>query len=88
MGFQRIHLPYLIHPLCKIANDSYASVILSFYFKNMDFLEYASKYDTAGLEQRSMKSHCKWIKKFPFNIIKINGNKSTEEVLEEIEKYL
>ena len=58
------------------------------YYKHMDFLEYASKYDTAGLEQRSMKSHCKWIKKFPFNIIKINGNKSTEEVLEEIEKYL
>ena len=43
MGFQRIHLPYLIHPLCKIANDSYASVILSFYFKNMDFLEYADE---------------------------------------------
>ena len=43
MGFQRIHLPYLIHPLCKIANDSYASVILLFYFTNMNFLEYADE---------------------------------------------
>lgn len=39
--FCEIHLPYLIHPLCRIASQSYASIILLLYFTNMDFLEYA-----------------------------------------------
>lgn len=43
MEFREIHLPYLIHPLCRIANDSYASMILLFYFTGMDFLEYADE---------------------------------------------
>ena len=41
--FRKIHLPYLIHPLCRIANASYASIILLFYFTDMDFLEYADE---------------------------------------------
>lgn len=43
MEFRNTHLPYLIHPLCRIANYSYASVVLLFYFTNMDFLEYADE---------------------------------------------
>lgn len=43
MEFRRMYLPYLIHPLCRIANDSYASIILLFYFTDMDFLEYADE---------------------------------------------
>ncbi len=43
MEFRKIHLPYLIHPLCKIASHSYASIILLFYFTDMDFLEYADE---------------------------------------------
>lgn len=43
MEFRKMHLPYLIHPLCRIANNSYASIILLFYFTDMDFLEYADE---------------------------------------------
>ncbi len=40
MEFITTHLPYLIHPLCKMANYSYASLILIYYFTSIDFLEF------------------------------------------------
>jgi hypothetical protein len=43
MEFRNIHLPYLIHPLCKISNYSYANIILLFYFTDIDFLENADE---------------------------------------------
>lgn len=41
--FKEVHLPYLIHPLCKIADSSYASAILMYYFTDLDFLEHADE---------------------------------------------
>lgn len=33
----------MIHPLCRVASYSYASIVLLFYFTNIDFLEYADE---------------------------------------------
>ncbi len=35
------HMPYLVYPLCKYADDSYYLMILDLYINNMDFIGYA-----------------------------------------------
>ena len=37
-----------------------------------DFIAWASRYDTAGLEQRSRATHRKWIDELPSNILTIS----------------
>lgn len=67
MEFLRMHLPYLIHPLCRIANDSYASIILLFYFTDMDFLEYADEcnhYFSNIYNKEFLENYMEILKKF------------------------
>ena len=67
MEFRKTHLPYLIHPLCKIANYSYASMILLFYFTNMDFLEYADEcnhYFSNICDKEFVEDYIEILKKF------------------------
>ena len=67
MEFRKIHLPYLIHPLCRIANDSYASIILLFYFTDMDFLEYADEcnhYFSNICDKEFVANYMEILKKF------------------------
>ena len=54
-----------------------------------DFMEWASRYDTAGIEQRSRASHYKWIKNLPkeIEIIKLEGAFDEEDLVQKaIEK--
>lgn len=67
MEFRRMYLPYLIHPLCRIANDSYASIILLFYFTDMDFLEYADEcnhYFSNIYNKEFLENYMEILKKF------------------------
>ena len=67
MEFRRMHLPYLIHPLYRIANDSYASIILLFYFTDMDFLEYADEcnhYFSNIYNKEFLENYMEILKKF------------------------
>ena len=67
MEFRRMHLPYLIHPLCRITNDSYASIILLFYFTDMDFLEYADEcnhYFSNIYNKEFLENYMEILKKF------------------------
>lgn len=67
MEFRRMHLPYLIHPLCRIANDTYASIILLFYFTDMDFLEYADEcnhYFSNIYNKEFLENYMEILKKF------------------------
>ena len=65
--FCKTYLPYLIHPLCKIANCSYSSIILLFYFTNMDFLEFADEcnhYFSNICDKEFVKNYMEILKKF------------------------
>lgn len=67
MEFRETYLPYLIHPLCKIANYSYSSIILLFYFTNLDFLEYADEcnhYFSNICDKEFVKNYMEILKKF------------------------
>jgi len=54
------------------------------YLQHKEFIEWASKYDTAGLEMRSKKSHEEWIKLFKCKAIKIEGDIEIQEILKNI----
>jgi len=49
--------------------------------KSIEFIEWASKYDTAGLELRSLVTHEAWLEKLPCSTLRIEGDTSTEERL-------
>lgn len=54
------------------------------YEEHMKFLEWAAKYDTAGIEQRSRVLHEEWLKKVHCPIITVDGTKSNDEILKKI----
>ncbi len=58
----------------EIGNDMYK--------QHKEFIEWASKYDTANLEMRSKKSHEEWMKQFKCKIIKIEGAVELQEKLQ------
>jgi adenylate kinase family enzyme len=46
---------------------------------HMEFIEWASKYDTADASMRSLQLHESWIATLPCQCIRIDGDLSTEE---------
>jgi cytidylate kinase len=46
---------------------------------HMEFIEWASKYDTADQSVRSLQLHESWIAALPCRCIRIEGDLSTEE---------
>lgn len=52
--------------------------------ENVEFLAWASKYDTAGMEMRSLTEHKKWMKKLSCPIFSLDGEKPTDELLKEL----
>lgn len=60
------------------------------YQIHKEFVEWAKKYETGGMEMRSKKSELEWIKDIKCKIIMLEGNKPPEDelriVLEAIEK--
>lgn len=54
-------------------------------YKNyIDFLEWAAKYDTAGLEQRSRALHTEWLKKTNCPVIIVDGTKPVNEIIKKV----
>ena len=53
------------------------------YQVHRDFIEWASRYDTTGREQRSKATHEAWIAALPDNmrLLRIDGSRPKEEVL-------
>ena len=47
---------------------------------HIEFLEWAAKYDTAGIEQRSLTVHTKWLEKINCPIITVDGTKPVNEM--------
>jgi adenylate kinase family enzyme len=46
---------------------------------HLEFMAWAGRYDTAGLEQRSRASHAEWMKKLCCPILRIEGDLPLEE---------
>jgi adenylate kinase family enzyme len=44
-----------------------------------DFMEWAARYDTAGMEQRSLVSHEAWLASLHRPILRLEGDMSTDE---------
>ena len=50
-----------------------------------DFLDWAGRYDTGGLEMRSRALHEAWLSKLPVRLLRLEGDQSTETQLAQIE---
>jgi adenylate kinase family enzyme len=44
-----------------------------------DFIEWAARYDTAGLEQRSLVSHEQWLSQLHCPVLRLEGDMSVDE---------
>jgi len=53
-----------------------------------EFVEWASKYDTAGPEMRSLVNHEAWIAKLPCPVLRIEGDTSAEDRLARILRHI
>lgn len=54
------------------------------YENHIEFLDWATKYDTAGIEQRSRVLHTEWLKKINCPIIIVDGTKPINEILKRL----
>lgn len=52
------------------------------YQQHLDFIEWAKKYDTGGLEVRSRVLHEEWLKTLGCKVIRVSGEMSTAEQVE------
>lgn len=56
----------------------------SMHQSHIEFIAWAERYDTAGLEQRSYQTHLHWLKSITCPVIKIDGAYSLEEIVEKV----
>ena len=58
------------------------------YDAHTEFIEWASVYDTAGVEQRSRALHEEWFKKLSCLLLRLDGTKPVEQLLEKVGSFL
>ncbi len=58
------------------------------YQIHKEFVEWAKKYETGGMEMRSKKSELEWIKDIKCKIIMLEGNKPPEDELKIVLKTI
>jgi adenylate kinase family enzyme len=58
------------------------------YETSQAFLDWASKYDTAGLEQRSLVTHERWLQKLSCPVLHIQSMQSVELIVGEVLNFL
>jgi adenylate kinase family enzyme len=58
------------------------------YSSSQDFLAWASSYDTAGLETRSLRSHQVWLKTLPCPVIQLESTEAVETLLANVLTHL
>lgn len=54
------------------------------YEEHLKFIEWAKTYDTAGTDQRSRTLHEEWFKQLPCPLLRVDGTKSVEELVEQV----
>jgi len=54
------------------------------YQNHIEFLEWAAKYDMAGVEQRSRALHTEWLKKVNCPVMIVDGTKPVDEILKKV----
>ena len=52
------------------------------YAEHLDFIEWAGQYDTGGMEMRSALHHREWLKGVACPVIRVDGVKPFEELLQ------
>jgi hypothetical protein len=52
---------------------------------HVEFLDWAERYDDGGLNMRSRALHECWIQKLPLPVLRLDGNKPVDTLLDEIE---
>lgn len=57
------------------------------HLANIEFLEWANKYDTAGFEMRSRKLHEAWLKNLQTPILRLEGERPVDDLLAQIELF-
>jgi adenylate kinase family enzyme len=55
---------------------------------HLEFLEWAGRYDTGGLEMRSLAMHERWLSTLPCAVVRLDGTLSAAEELAQIEASL
>ena len=58
------------------------------YENHIQFLVWAAKYDTAGVEQRSRALHAQWLKGVKCPVIPVDGTKPIAETLAELGRVI
>ena len=58
------------------------------YEDHLEFMAWAERYDTAGLEQRSKVLHDAWEKSLPCPVIRVDGTKPCDEIFSDIKNAL
>ena len=57
------------------------------HLENVEFLEWANKYDTGGFEMRSRKVHEAWLKNLQTPVLRLGGERPVDELLVQIEDF-
>jgi len=55
---------------------------------HLEFVDWASRYDNAGLEQRSKALHVDWLSRLTCPVVTVDGTLPTDDLLTQIEPYL
>lgn len=58
------------------------------YEAHLEFIDWASRYDAAGLEQRSKALHVAWLSRLTCPVVTVDGTLTTNELLTKIEPYI
>jgi len=58
------------------------------YERHIEFMEWASKYDSGDLNIRSRKLHNKWLSELNCNILKIEGDIELEDKINQVIEYI
>ena len=57
------------------------------HLANVEFLEWANKYDSGGFEMRSRQLHEKWLRNLQTPVLRLEGTLPVDELLEQVEEF-
>jgi adenylate kinase family enzyme len=80
--FLRIPTELRLERLARREYNDFGDAILpggSMHQIYTDFMEWAARYDTAGMEQRSLVSHEAWLASLHCDILRLEGDMSVDE---------
>lgn len=88
-----LHIPHEIRMARIMARERqrYGDAIApggEMHTQHLEFIEWASKYDTADESMRSLRLHEKWITTLPCRCVRLEGDLTTEERLARLNAVL